>query len=500
MSAGGEWPMSLRQQVSDELKTLIFQAFQDGSLHTRDWKATKLKSLSSALPPRPLKKRPAESVPLSAPTYAAAAADTPVRRSMPMVPGLPAPPPPPPRPPATPATPAKTPGRHGRGSKAQTQGKGRKGAARASAADASTRAEPAAASAEEARRREKRLRRFEEEQAAFQREQQADMHSAIATTSLAGRLAPGMRGTDARMRAVVGAMATPPSTPPDPNVIDWDEHTVVGTSTKLEKPYLRLTSAPDPKTVRPLTTLRDTLELLKGKWRAEHNYAYICDQFKSMRQDLTVQRIKNDFTVKVYEIHARIALEKGDLGEYNQCQTQLRSLYAYGLRGSVLEFLAYRILYLLHTRNQREVNALMTELTPAMKHAPCVAHALAVRTAMHTGNFHRFFRLYYDAPNMNAYIMDHFVERARVQALAVVSRSFRPSCPLAFLVAELGWDSPEDADAFLSTLGAAVYTPPHGPLLDALWDAKAASAPLALAADRFRKVDVWAGADPPDMP
>lgn len=26
------------------------------------------------------------------------------------------------------------------------------------------------------------------------------------------------------------------------NVIDWDEHTVVGTSTKLEKPYLRLTS------------------------------------------------------------------------------------------------------------------------------------------------------------------------------------------------------------------------------------------------------------------
>lgn len=137
------------------------------------------------------------------------------------------------------------------------------------------------------------------------------------------------------------------------NVIDWDQDTVVGLSTKLEKPYLRLTSAPDPKTVRTLPTLMQTLEVLKKKWRTESNYNYICDQFKSMRQDLTVQRIKNDFTVKVYEIHARIALEKGDLGEYNQCQSQLRSLYAHGLPGCVMEFLAYRILYLLHTKNQR---------------------------------------------------------------------------------------------------------------------------------------------------
>lgn len=137
------------------------------------------------------------------------------------------------------------------------------------------------------------------------------------------------------------------------NVIDWDRDTVVGLSTRLEKSYLRLTSAPDPKTVRPLPILQQTLELLKKKWRTEAHYAYVCDQFKSMRQDLTVQRIKNDFTVNVYEIHARIALEKGDLGEYNQCQSQLRTLYAYGLPGCQSEFLAYRILYLLHTRNRR---------------------------------------------------------------------------------------------------------------------------------------------------
>lgn len=71
-----------------------------------------------------------------------------------------------------------------------------------------------------------------------------------------------------------------------------------------------------------------------------------------MRQDLTVQRIKNEFTVEVYEIHARIALEAKDLGEYNQCQSMLRQLYELGLGGHPLEFLSYRIMYLLHTKNR----------------------------------------------------------------------------------------------------------------------------------------------------
>lgn len=97
---------------------------------------------------------------------------------------------------------------------------------------------------------------------------------------------------------------SPPPRPADAN------RPLVGTCTDLEKRYLRLTSEPDPAKVRPLHILRQTLEFLKKKWRKEQNYAYICDQFKSLRQDLTVQHIKNEFTVLAYEIHARIALEK----------------------------------------------------------------------------------------------------------------------------------------------------------------------------------------------
>lgn len=93
-------------------------------------------------------------------------------------------------------------------------------------------------------------------------------------------------------------------------MLDWDIHTIIGTCTDLEKPYLRLTSAPDPGTVRPAAVLTRTLAHLLRKYKAKKvGYTWICDQMKSLRQDLTVQRVKSEFTVKVYETHARIALE-----------------------------------------------------------------------------------------------------------------------------------------------------------------------------------------------
>lgn len=199
---------------------------------------------------------------------------------------------------------------------------------------------------------------------------------------------------------------------------------VVGRSQNLEKNYLRLTSAPNPDTVRPLPILEKTLDLLKKKWKVENNYAYICDQFKSLRQDLTVQHIKSEFTVNVYEIHARIALEKGDLGEYNQCQTQLRALYSQQLGGHPTEFKAYRILYFIHTRNQTAMNDTLADLTLTDKTDHAVKHALGVRSALALGNYHRFFQLYLDTPNMGAYLMDMFVDRERLSALSCICKAY----------------------------------------------------------------------------
>lgn len=211
-----------------------------------------------------------------------------------------------------------------------------------------------------------------------------------------------------------GSSPAPPSEPLGP---------VVGRSQKLEKNYFRLTAPPKPEEVRPPEVLQQTLELLKKKWLQDNNYGYICDQFKSLRQDLTVQHIKTEFTINVYEIHARIALEKGDLGEYNQCQTQLRALYKQNLGGHPVEFKAYQILYYIYTCNRTDMNDLLSDLTPADKKTKAVVHALAVRSALALGNYHQFFKLYLSPPNMGAYLMDMFIERERLAALAAISKA-----------------------------------------------------------------------------
>jgi hypothetical protein len=127
------------------------------------------------------------------------------------------------------------------------------------------------------------------------------------------------RDKERRARRFADELRARTVTPPDrESSPSNNDQPLVGRCVKLEKQYFRLTSAPDPDNVRPLHVLEKTLELLKRKWREEQNYSYICDQFKSLRQDLTVQHIKSDFTVLVYEIHARIALEKAS---YAYCST-----------------------------------------------------------------------------------------------------------------------------------------------------------------------------------
>ncbi|KAJ2887438.1 hypothetical protein FB639_001318 [Coemansia asiatica] len=271
------------------------------------------------------------------------------------------------------------------------------------------------------------------------------------------------------------------------HVHEWDENTIVGTCAKLEKSYLRLTSAPDPSQVRPLPVLYKTLDLLKRKWLEDSNYTYICDQFKSLRQDLTVQRITNDFTVEVYELHARIALETNDLGEYNQCQTQLKQLYSMGLSGHSMEFLAYRILYFLYTRNKADIVSALAAMTTDEKMDSAVQHALLVRKAIAQGNYHAFFKLYLNAPNMGGYLMDNFVDRERCIALQKMCKAFRPKLGLDVITKELAFDDIEYCVKFLTSLN--ITTTVEGEHLDAI-DMKAAYPYAVASMQKYNKVDI----------
>jgi SAC3 family protein LENG8/THP3 len=294
--------------------------------------------------------------------------------------------------------------------------------------------------------------------------------------------------------------------------LDLDNLIVKGTSTALEKPYLRLTSAPAPSDVRPEPVLKQALQHIKSEYSKGREYLWVWEQFKSLRQDLRVQHIRNSFTADVYEINGRLALRNDDLGEFNQCKTQLEALYddpSLPRQRRVAEMCAYWILYHMFTNNAMANGKLLLRLPP--KIVSCgdkmrwpiddakmrglrvaarsdqknddsnnsnnsdsnrrylvvedddrqsLLHALCMRRALALGNDRRFFQLARGGPNFSRFLLGKFLPNERRRALATMATAYgRTAIPLALVATELGFgdageeEGVEDAREFCEENG-----------------------------------------------
>lgn len=238
---------------------------------------------------------------------------------------------------------------------------------------------------------------------------------------------------------------------------DYELMKVKGTCLTLEKDYLRLTAPPRAELVRPQPILEQHLANLKAERQRPSNsrrdYTWFCSQLKAIRQDCTVQHLRNALAVDAYETHARVALEEGDLNEYNQCQTQLKELYLLLENDSKAvahrnEFIAYRLLYYIFLTGNKKYDGgssdlfkIMDSLQPAERLDPAIQHALSVRMAVSEFDYHAFFRLRTNSPNLGIFLMDRIAPSMRFNALLRICKAYRPSVEIAFVLKELGFGS-----------------------------------------------------------
>ena len=232
---------------------------------------------------------------------------------------------------------------------------------------------------------------------------------------------------------------------------------IVGVCQDLEKPYLRLTSKPDPEKVRPEPVLRKALAHFRDKYKTRTiSYEFFSEQLRSIRQDLRVQGINNKFTVEVYQVHARLSIENQDLDQFNSCMSRLFELFREGLPGKKTEFLAYRIVYYTFQNLYLHLEKCLKSLTKLDNKAPEIQHALAVKRALLQGNYHQVFLLRETAPNMGRCVIDIFLEKLRMFSLLKICKAYMPSVELSWVDQELGFNNYQDCVSFLESNGAAI--------------------------------------------
>ena len=295
----------------------------------------------------------------------------------------------------------------------------------------------------------------------------------------------------------------------------------VGTNESLEKTYLRLTEAPSMATVRPPRVLARALNMVKAKWDANRDYEYAKDQLKSIRQDLTVQHVRDGALVReTYQTHARVALECSDLAEYNQCQAVLKTLHANLLedalaanarRGEtstspsgkkkkktsssrkrlaserdgdddentdanadtledIAEFAAYRLIYAAGAGSKSERSAALArelrDVPDALRRHAFVSHAVSACETLASSNFHRFFALRTTAPRMSARLMDIIAPSVRFDAARALLRAHAPRVPTAFIASALGFPSTDACAEYLTDEHAAAFEDDHRASVD----------------------------------
>jgi len=185
-----------------------------------------------------------------------------------------------------------------------------------------------------------------------------------------------------------------------------DDKPLEGSCAEVERPYLRSSGVRRASDVRPPHVLKQAFALVRERWGEKRDWVYASEMLWGIRQELTMQMVRDTFAVEVYEFSTRTALEVGDFKHFELCSTQLEELYgtsgggAGGDDGSPLrptaEFLAYRLLWLTLRGERLALAAFRRRRARELRVSgadPLLTVAAAFRAALEGGNLLRACRL-----------------------------------------------------------------------------------------------------------
>ncbi|ELP93478.1 leukocyte receptor cluster member, putative [Entamoeba invadens IP1] len=203
----------------------------------------------------------------------------------------------------------------------------------------------------------------------------------------------------------------------------------VGTMQTLEKRYFRLKGEPLPELVRPESVLKSSLKYVFDKFKKNEDYSYLCDQLKSIRQDMVIQQIEDQFSILVYKTHAVYAKKYGDISEFIQCVSVLNNLgkrSEFGIgKTDMVYYTVSLLLAEIDSKNIIPSSSIISKLSQELITNEEVQHALKMKSAYVNGDFLGFLYLSQTVPAKYYKVVQHFVEKARLQAVKMVCFAMR---------------------------------------------------------------------------
>lgn len=168
---------------------------------------------------------------------------------------------------------------------------------------------------------------------------------------------------------------------------------------------------------------------------------------------MNIQRIKNEFTAKVYEENALFCLRVGDADQFNKCQMQLYELYHSGINGRKYEFLMYRILYLTLNSEKNVLNRFLKEQSIEELTTMPVKKVLSLKKALTMGNIDFVFNQLVEGFEGTRFLLKLFLVKLRIWALQIISKSYGKTISLEYISKKLHFHDIEQLVEFLEANG-----------------------------------------------